>query len=139
MELRKINILLTTSFLLMFAGFPFFADAQKNPLIEAIQRFDEGKYTEAETLLRPLISENPDNLMINYYYGASRTENGHYGLGEVDYLLKGSTGESPLKTDYYLGIQYQAMQQWTKALNHYQKYQRKYYQLPVQRFLLVWY
>ncbi|MFV0267713.1 MAG: SPOR domain-containing protein, partial [Draconibacterium sp.] len=65
-----------------------------------------------------------DNLMINYYYGACRTENGHYGTNEINYLLKGSTGESPLKTDYYLGIQYQAMQQWDNALTYYLKYQK---------------
>lgn len=124
MEPKKINILLTTAFILLFAAFPLLVEAQKNPLVEAIQRFDEGKYTEAESLLSPLIIENPENLMINYYFGASRTENGHYGANEISYLLKGSTGESPLKTDYYLGIQYQAMQQWDKALSYYEKYQK---------------
>ncbi len=124
MELRKINILLTIHFVLLFAGLPLFVEAQKNPLVEAIQRFDEEKYTEAETLLSPLILQSPDNLMINYYYGACRTENEHYGPNEINYLLKGSTGESPLKTDYYLGIQYQAMQQWDNALTHYLKYQK---------------
>jgi len=124
MEPRKINILLTTAFILLFAAFPLLVEAQKNPLVEAIQRFDEGKYSEAESLLSPLIIENPENLMINYYYGASRTENGHYGANEINCLLKGSTGESPLKTDYYLGIQYQAMQEWDKALISYEKYKK---------------
>jgi len=124
MEPRKINILLTTAFILLFAAFPLLVEAQKNPLVEAIQHFDEGKYSEAESLLSPLIIENPENLMINYYYGACRTENGHYGANEINYLLKGSTGESPLKTDYYLGIQYQAMQQWDKALISYEKYKK---------------
>ncbi|MCK3684045.1 SPOR domain-containing protein [Maribellus sp. YY47] len=122
MELRKINILLTTSILLLFAVFPLFAGAQKNPLVEAILRFDEGKYAEAESLLAPQIAENPDNLMINYYYGACRTENGHYGANEINYLLKGSMGESPLKTNYYLGVQYQAMLQWDKALSCFEKF-----------------
>ncbi|MFV0593046.1 MAG: hypothetical protein ACK5M7_16850 [Draconibacterium sp.] len=121
---RKINILLTIHFILLFAGFPLLADAQKNPLVEAIQKFDEDNYTEAESLLKSLIDEKPDNLMINYYYGACRTENGHYGNEEIKYLLKGSMGESPLKTDYYLAVQYHALQQWDNALKYYLKYQK---------------
>ena len=118
MKLRTCLRLTTTVFLL-FASFCLLASEQNNPLVEAIKLYDQEKYVEAEKLLQPLLEENPDQLMVNYYYGASRTENGHYGQKEIQYLLKGSTGESPLKTDYYLGVQYHALKQWVNALHHY--------------------
>ena len=118
MKLRT-SVLVTTTVFLLFASFNLLAREQNNPLVDAIKLYDQAKYVEAEKLLKPLLDENPDQLMVNYYYGACRTENGHYGQNEISCLQKGSTGESPLKTDYYLAVQYHALSQWDDALRHY--------------------
>lgn len=126
MDLIKTNAHLTTTILfLLFASITSFASNQENPLVIAIRLFDAGSYTEAEQVLKSLLDEKPDHLMVNYYYGACRTENKHYGTNEIIYLLNGSTGESPLKTDYYLGIQYHAQNRWDDALKHYTRYKTK--------------
>lgn len=109
----------------MFAPFFLFAGSQENPLVQAIKLFDQNKFQEAEKILEELITETPDNLMVNYFYGACRTENQHYGQKEILYLLKGSTGESPLKTDYYLGIQYHAQNRWDDALKYYLQFEKE--------------
>lgn len=118
MKLRTCLRLTTTVFLL-FASFCLLAREQNNPLVEAIKLYDQEKYAEAEKILEPLLQDNPDQLMVNYYYGACRTENGYFGQNEISYLKKGSTGESPLKTEYYLAVQYHALKQWVNALQHY--------------------
>ena len=109
----------------MFASFSIFASEQDNMLVKAIKLFDQEQYKEAEILLKDLLEKNSDHLMVNYFYGACRTENQHYGQKEIGYLLKGSTGESPLKTDYYLGIQYQAQNRWEDAIRHYRIFQNQ--------------
>lgn len=109
----------------MFAPLSLFAGSQQNPLVEAMKLYDQNKFEEAEKILGELIAEKPDDLMINYFYGACRTENQHYGQSEILHLLKGSTGESPLKADYYLGIQYQAQNRWDEALKYYQLFEEE--------------
>ena len=125
MELRITFVLLTTTVFLLFAPSVLFAEDQDSQLVEAIKMYDRGQYVEAEKLLKPLLEKNPDHLMVNYFYGACRTENQHYGSKEIIYLLKGSTGESPLKTDYYLAVQYHAQNRWEEALSHYQSFQNQ--------------
>jgi hypothetical protein len=122
MNLRKTNVLLTILFFLLFSSILTYGGKQENPLVVAIQLFDEGKYTESEQILKKLLDEKPDHLMVNYYYGACRTENGHYGTNEIIYLLNGSTGEAPLKTEYFLAIQYHAKNRWDEALKHYTRF-----------------
>ncbi|HYQ57706.1 MAG TPA: SPOR domain-containing protein [Draconibacterium sp.] len=116
---------ITILFIFLFASNFVFGVNQENPLTQAIQYFDEGRFEEAELILKKLLDEKPDHLMVNYYYGACRTENGHYGTNEILYLLNGSLGESPLKTDYYLAVQYHAKNRWDDALNYYSLYQQK--------------
>ncbi len=125
MDLKKTNARLTIFLLLLFATIFSYAGNQENALVKAIQFFDEDNYTEAEQVLKKLLDEKPDHLMVNYYYGACRTENGNYGTNEIIYLLNGSTGESPLKTDYYLGVQYHAKNRWDDALKHYTRFKSK--------------
>jgi len=125
MDFRRTSLLLTTSIFLLFAPLSLLAGSQENPLVQAIKLFDQNKFEEAEDILSELIIEQPDNQMINYFYGACRTENQHYGQKEILYLLKGSTGESPLKTDYYLGVQYHAQNRWDDALKSYQMFQKE--------------
>ncbi len=122
MDLKKTNVLLTILFFFLFAAIDTYGGKQENLLVKAIQLFDEGKFLESEQILKKLLDEKPDHLMVNYYYGACRTENGHYGTNEIIYLLNGSTGEAPLKTNYYLAVQYHAKNRWNEALKHYTHY-----------------
>ncbi|MDO8951712.1 MAG: tetratricopeptide repeat protein [Draconibacterium sp.] len=96
---------------------------QENPLTKAILLFDKGKYDEAEPLFKQLLDERPDDFMVNYFYGACRTENGHYTDMDLNYLEKASKEVTPLNIDYYFGIQYHAKNQWEKALAFYKLYQ----------------
>ena len=109
----------------MFASNSVFAGNQENPLSQAIRLYDKGNFSDAEVILKKLLDEKPDHLMVNYYYGACRTENGHYGTNEIIYLLNGSLGEAPLKTDYYIGVQYHAKNRFNEALKYYTLFKDK--------------
>ncbi len=95
---------------------------QENPLTKAILLFDKRNFREAETLFRKILDERPDDFMVNYFYGACRTENGYYTDQDLAYLLKASKEVTPLDIDYYFGIQYHAKNQWDKAMAHYKLY-----------------
>lgn len=95
---------------------------QVNPLTKAIQLFDKEKFAEAEPLFKSILDNRPDDFMVNYFYGACRTENGHYGVEDLNYLLKASKEVNPLNIDYYLAVQYHAKNQWEKALAYYKLY-----------------
>jgi len=115
---------LTRIMLVLFApkwtnAIPF----QENPLTKAILLFDKGNFKEAEPLFRKILDERPDDFMVNYFYGACRTENGHYSDQDLSYLLKASKEVTPLDIDYYFGVQYHAKNQWEKALGHYNLFQ----------------
>ncbi len=125
MDFKKTNAHLTIFLFLLFAPSLCFSGVQENSLVKAMLLFEQQNFKEAEPILQKLIEEDPGNLMVNYYYGACRTENHHYGQKEIIYLLKGGTGEAPLETDYYLGVQYQAQNRWDDALKHYNIYKNK--------------
>ncbi len=95
---------------------------QENPLTKAIQLFDKEKYAEAEPLFKNILDNRPDDFMVNYFYGACRTENGHFSDQELNYLVKASKEVNPLNIDYYLGVQYHSKNQWEKALAYYKLY-----------------
>ena len=97
---------------------------QENQLTKAIQLFDRGNYADAEPIFKNLIDNKPDDFMINYFYGACRTENGHYSKKDLACLLKASKEVSPHDIDYYFGVQYQAQENWEQALKHYNKYSK---------------
>jgi len=118
MKLRT-YILLTTTVFLLFGSKNVFAEKQENPLVTAIKMYDQANFSQAEELLKNLIEETPDNLLINYYYGACRTENGKYGEQEISALLEGNSAALPLKSAYYLAVQYHAQNQWDEALQYY--------------------
>jgi len=124
MQHKSLKSLLTILFFLLLV--PNLAHAntfQDNPLTKAILLFDKGNYIEAEPLFRKLLDERPDDFMVNYFYGACRTENGHYSDQDLNYLLKASKEVTPLNIDYYFGVQYHAKNQWEKALAFYKLYQ----------------
>ncbi len=95
---------------------------QESKLSRALELFENKIYGEAEPIFRSLISEKPDELDLYYYYGACRTENGNYSEYDLIQLLNANSPESPKKIDYYLGIQYQAQENWEQALKHFNKF-----------------
>ncbi len=123
MHHKSATIFLTIIILVLFV--PKWINAtpfQENPLTKAILLFDKGNFKEAEPLFRKILDERPDDFMVNYFYGACRTENGHYSDEDLSYLLKASKEVTPLDIDYYFGIQYHAKNQWEKALSYYKLY-----------------
>jgi tetratricopeptide (TPR) repeat protein len=123
MHHKSAKIFLTIIILVLFV--PKWINAtpfQENPLTKAILLFDKGNFTEAEPIFRKILDERPDDFMVNYFYGACRTENGHYSDEDLSYLLKASKEVTPLDIDYYFGIQYHAKNQWEKALTYYKLY-----------------
>ena len=124
MQHKSLISLITIFFFLFFVPNLAYANTfQENPLTKAILLFDKGNYLEAEPLFRNLLDERPDDFMVNYFYGACRTENGHYSDEDLNYLLKASKEVTPLNIDYYFGVQYHAKNQWEKALAFYKLYQ----------------
>ncbi len=102
--------------------FPKSVVSQENPLTRAILLFDKEKYAEAEVIFKKILDERPDDFMVNYFYGACRTENGHYSEQDVGYLIKASKEVTPLNIDYYFAVQYHALNQWERAQGYYKIY-----------------
>src|SRR5690606_501494 len=90
--------------------------------VKAIQLFHSGHYTAAEKAFAKLLMENPESPLLNYYYGASRTENGNYGENELDYLNFAGKSFTPDRLHYYLGIQNHARGNWKQALRYYNQF-----------------
>lgn len=95
---------------------------QEASVITALKLFDKENYGEAEKILELLLSKEPDNTMLNYYYGASRTENGNYSDTDLNHLLKAGKTVTPHRINYYLGIQYHAKSEWEQALSYYNRF-----------------
>lgn len=120
--MRYLSNLLALTIIIFLLFVPFGSRAivfQQNELSKAIQLFDKRQYAEAEKLFEQLIKTQPDDFMVNYFYGACRTENGHFSDRDLAYLEKASREVSPLDIDYYFGMQYHAKKDWETALFHY--------------------
>lgn len=114
---------LTILWIILFV--PLWANSQntqQNQLTKAILLFDKENYAEAEPIFKLFIDERPDDFMINYFYGACRTNNGHYSNRELSYLEKASKEVHPLDIEYYLGVQHHAKNNFAKAIEYYTKY-----------------
>ncbi|QGY46362.1 hypothetical protein GM418_22670 [Maribellus comscasis] len=115
-------------FLTIFLGVLFsistdsFGSNQDDKLSKALELFDNKKYADAEPLFKTLIEEKPESLELYYYYGACRTENQNYSEYDLIQLLNADPAEAPLKINYYLGIQYQAQENWEQALKNFNKF-----------------
>lgn len=96
----------------------------ENPLTKAIQLFDKKNYTEAEIVFGELLAGRPGDFMINYFYGACRTENGHFSEADLQYLVTASKEVYPIDIDYYFGLQYHAKSIFDKALIHYNNFRK---------------
>ncbi len=120
----KISVL-TITVVFLFSPFLSLGNAeQENPLTKAIQLFDKRKFVEAESAFKKLLDVKPNDFMINYFYGACRTENGHYSDQDLQYLVKASKEVYPIDIDYYFGVQYHAKNDWNKALTYYNNYKK---------------
>ncbi|MGM0621273.1 MAG: tetratricopeptide repeat protein [Bacteroidota bacterium] len=116
-------VLLTLLFVLLFAGNGnLFAGSQNISATRAMQLFDAGEYEAAEIAFRQLLEDEPGNTMLNYYFAASRTENGHYSENDLNTLLGVIKDATPHRINYYLGVQYHARNNWEQALKYYNQY-----------------
>ncbi len=122
--ISKITVVTILLNLLFFQDRVLATTNQENPLTKAIQLFDKRKFTEAETAFKKLIDERPEDFMINYFYGACRTENGFYSDADLGYLEKASKEVYPIDIDYYFGVQYHAKNLFNKALIYYNNYRK---------------
>ncbi|MDD4107153.1 MAG: SPOR domain-containing protein [Prolixibacteraceae bacterium] len=117
----KINITILL-FLIFTAGNYFSGRSQEISAIRAMQLYDAGKFEKAELIFHELLKADPENTMLNYYYGACRTENGHYSDNDLNYLLKAGKQVTPHHMNYYLGLQYHARNEWDQALKYYNQF-----------------
>jgi tetratricopeptide (TPR) repeat protein len=109
-------------FLLFAAKVTIFAGTQDVSAVKAMQLFDAGNFTEAERMFGILLEEEPQNPMLNYYYGASRTENGNFNDSDLNHLLQAGKNITPDRLNYYLGMQYHARNNWEQALKFYNQF-----------------
>jgi tetratricopeptide (TPR) repeat protein len=109
-------------FLLFAAKATIFAGTQDVSAVKAMQLFDNGVFTEAERMFGILLEEDPQNPMLNYYYGASRTENGNFEDADLNHLLQAGKNVTPDRLYYYLGMQYHARNNWEQALKYYNQF-----------------
>ena len=125
-KMNKTVSLLTILYVFLFIPNLAFSQANKNiDLLNAIQLFDERNYTEAETLFKKVLTEKPQNFMVNYFYGACRTENNHFTNTDLDCLIQANQEVSPVNINYYFGKQYHARNNWERALKFYNIYNSK--------------
>jgi hypothetical protein len=125
MQFKFSTSVLTLLWFVLFVPFGAISkNVQENPLTKAIQLFDRGKYAEAELLFKDLLEERPYDFMVNYFYGACRTNNGHYSDKSLSYLVKASREVNPLDIDYYIGVQNHAKENWDKAIEHYETFRK---------------
>ncbi len=119
-----LTLLLLVLFVPLWANSTYSTYLQENPLTKAIQLFDKGMYAEAEPLFKELIDLQPDDFMINYFYGACRTNNGHYSDQDLAFLLRASKEVYPIDIDYYIGVQQHARNNWKNAMARYEAYKK---------------
>jgi tetratricopeptide (TPR) repeat protein len=138
MQSKKNSIRLTFFLFLLFAGnLLVFAGGQDISAVKAMQLFDAGNYPEAEKMFSHLLKEDPGNPMLNYYYGACRTENGQYSDHDMGYLENAQKSMNPDRLNYYLGIQHHARNNWEQALRFYNKFRMSVPENEQQRLNLT--
>ncbi len=119
----KNNSILILFFLFTFAPLLGISQTSEgNILTKAIKLLDNGNFVEAELLFKKVLDEKPADFMVNYFYGACRTENNHFTNSDLDCLILANQEVSPININYYFGIQYHARSNWERALKFYNKY-----------------
>ncbi|MCF6356192.1 MAG: hypothetical protein L3J54_00175 [Draconibacterium sp.] len=122
------NLIKTYSYIiltLIFSGISTLAISQSNnanELTKAIQLFDKGNFADAEPLFKKVLDKKPNDFMVNYFYGACRTENNHFTNSDLECLILANREVSPININYYFAVQYHARSNWERALKFYNKY-----------------
>ena len=112
-----------SNIILLFLIFaPVLAVSQATELSRAIALFDKEKFAEAEPVFAEILAEKPTDFMVNYFYGACRTENNHFTNADLECLIKANEEVSPININYYFGVQYHARSNWERALKYYNRY-----------------
>ena len=123
MNLNKTTFSSTILFVLMFIPFLVISQvSEEKSLSKAIRLFDKQNYEEAEELFKGVMDKQPEDFVVNYFYGACRTENNHFTDFDLQCLIKANKEVSPINIHYYFGIQYHARNNWDRALKYYNKY-----------------
>jgi hypothetical protein len=120
---RTISFLTPALTLLFLCLLTIVSTGQNTAKLNAIQQFNQGNFMEVLPVFEKLIQEQPEDFLLNYYYGATRTETKHFSENDLKFLEKALEGSPPQKINYYLAVQYQALNKWTQALRFYNKFQ----------------
>ncbi len=115
------NFLMLLFLLFMIVAIPDAAGQNTKPA-EAMRLFDAGNFEAAEKAFGQLVAKDSSNTLFLYYYGASRTENGHFSHKDLNILLKAGKEVTPHRINYYLGMQHHAAENWEEALKHYNQF-----------------
>ncbi len=103
---------------------PNYSWAQQQTVDEnlAIEYFKEKKFEKALPLFTELINKSPENAMYNYYYGITLLKNNKYETATKEALLNAVVDKTPLNTNFYLGIYFHALENWSEALDFYKRF-----------------
>ncbi|MBN1822332.1 MAG: SPOR domain-containing protein [Prolixibacteraceae bacterium] len=113
---------------LLFYLFATDASASYLPVVqdtlkaEAISLFESGEFKKATPLFKELIDKDPDNDMLNYYYGACLAEQDIFTDETNQYLLKAVSGNTPDKIFYYVGKYFHSKELWNSAIKYYNRF-----------------
>lgn len=88
----------------------------------AIEYFKAGNFEKALPLFTQLFKNSPDNAMFNYYYGVTLLKNNHYDTATKEALLNAVVDKTPSDVNFYLGNYFQALGNWSEALDFYDRY-----------------
>ncbi len=113
----------TTLFLILFtcqlkAETKFFI-FQEDTVKVAIQLFEDEDFSEALPLFKEILLKDPENKLMNYYYGACLAESGIFNDDTNHSLLKAVSGDTPDKVLYYVGLFFMENDMWASALKYF--------------------
>ena len=82
----------------------------------------KGEYELALPIFEELHILYPADPTFTYYYGICLTETGNYSLKTRKILLRSSLSEVPADVYYYIGINYQAQNDFQTAIAYYERF-----------------
>lgn len=95
---------------------------QEDSLDYAVQLFDSGEFIQAASYFEKFLARDPQNSMLNYYYGVCLAEQGIFTDETNQYLLKAVSGNTPDKIFYYVGMYFQSQELWNSAIKYYNRF-----------------
>ncbi len=111
--------------IIVFATFQLYpALAQNTPQEEAIQLFQEGKYTEALPIYKRLITLFPKDPRYQYYEGVCMVQANTSLTKAIDYLKFAEDKPVPRDVYFFLGKAYHYLYRFDDALDNYLKFQQ---------------